>query len=50
MLIKGIWRVLEHSGKCGGASDRVAVECGMRADFFPANQQSLFLRRSVEHI
>lgn len=32
------------------ATDRVAVKCDVRAEFFPANQQSVILQNSVEHI
>lgn len=36
-MIKGISCALEHSGKCARVTDRVAVECSVRAEVLPAN-------------
>ncbi|VUZ44346.1 unnamed protein product, partial [Hymenolepis diminuta] len=42
-LTKGISGVLEHSGKCDRATDRVASKRDVSAEVFPANQRSIFL-------
>lgn len=49
-VIKGVSRTLEHSGKCGRTSDRVASKCGVRAGVFPANHRLIFLQRSIDYI
>lgn len=36
MLIKGILRARELSGKCGHATDQVAVKCGCACRFLPS--------------
>lgn len=35
LLIKGILRALEHSGKCSCTTDCVAVKCGGACKFLP---------------
>ncbi|VUZ39861.1 unnamed protein product, partial [Hymenolepis diminuta] len=48
-LIKGTSGALEHSGKCGYITGRVANKCD-RAETCPADQQSISLHLSVDCI
>lgn len=49
-LTKGILLALEHSGKCGRATDRVSSKSGCAYRRLTGNQRSIFLPHSLKCI